>query len=85
MSLPLPTPAVQPSELIPGAGGVLGALYTAEQMRAYGQSCREQALEDAALICNGEKWMDSGKKSIDYIRAFNEGCADCEAAIRRLK
>ena len=59
--------------------------YTAEQMQAYGQQCRDQALLEAAALCNGEQWMMSGKKSVDYIAAFNEGCADCEAVIRRLK
>ena len=58
--MPLPTPAVQPSELIPGAGGALGALYTAEQMKAYGQVCRETALEEAA-ICAWNHYMDSCK------------------------
>lgn len=41
----LPTPAVMPSELLPNAGGVLGGLYTADQMK----SCRESALEEAAI------------------------------------
>ena len=47
---------------------------------------REAALEEAATLCNGEQWVTSAKsKSVDYIKAFNEGCADCEAVIRRLK
>lgn len=49
------------------------------------QAGREAALLEAAALCNGEQWMMSGKKSIDYIKAFNEGCTDCEAVIRRLK
>ena len=56
-----------------------------DMVQAYGQKCREAALEEAARLCNGEQWMMSGKKSIDYINAFNEGCTDCEAVIRRLK
>ena len=59
--------------------------FNAEQMQSYGQQCRAAALEEAAALCNGEQWMMSGKKSVDYIAAFNEGCADCEAVIRRLK
>jgi hypothetical protein len=51
----------------------------------YGQQCRAEALEEAARLCDGEQWMMSGKKSVDYIVAFNEGCTDCEAVIRRLK
>ena len=26
--------------------------YTADQLKAYGQACREQALEEAATICD---------------------------------
>ena len=59
--------------------------YSPMCMQAYGQACREAALKEAAALCNGEQWMLSGKKSIDYINAFNEGCTDCEAVIRRLK
>ena len=58
--------------------------YTAEQMKAYGQQCREAALEEAAALCNGEQWRNEGKVSVAYIKAFNEGCADCEEVIRRL-
>lgn len=58
--------------------------FNAEQMQAYGQQCREAALKEAALLCDGEKWHDSGKP-VSYITAFNEGCTDCEAVIRRLK
>lgn len=55
-----------------------------EQIQAYGQVCRAAALEEAAQICNGEQWRNE-KKEVAYLKAFNEGCADCEAAIRRLK
>ena len=48
------------------------------------QSGREQALEEAAQICNGEQWRNSARP-VAYIEAFNQGCGDCEAAIRRLK
>ena len=86
MSLPpLPNPVIPASELVESSSGVFAALYLREQMQAYGQQCRDQALLEAAALCNGEQWMMSGKKSVDYIAAFNEGCADCEAVIRRLK
>ena len=78
MSLP---PLPKTTYYVVGSDG----MYDAEQIQAYGQACREAALEEAAFLCEGEKWVDSVKKSIDYIRAFNEGCQDCEAAIRRLK
>jgi len=51
----------------------------------YGQQCREAALEEAAALCDGEQWRNEGKVSVAYIKAFNEGCSDCEEAIRRLK
>ena len=85
MSLPtLPTPACT-TYFDVECVEVATRFYKAEQMQAYGQQCREQALEEAARLCNGEQWMMSRKKSVDYIAAFNEGCADCEAVIRRLK
>ena len=85
MSLPpLPKKLILHTQ-IPGHywyGDVVG--HTDAAMQAYGQQCRASALEEAARLCNGEQWMMSGKKSIDYIDAFNEGCTDCEAVIRRL-
>jgi len=30
--------------------------YTADQMREYGLACRKQALEEAAGLCDNEKW-----------------------------
>ncbi len=60
--------------------------YSKDQVQAYGQQCRDAALEDAANLCNGEQWVTTEKsKSVDYIKAFNEGCTDCGAVIRRLK
>jgi hypothetical protein len=90
MSLPpLPTPACT-TYLDVECVEVATRFYKAEQMQSYGQQCREAALLEAALLCNAgqdwsEQWMMSEKKSIDYIKAFNEGCTDCEALIRRLK
>ena len=85
MSLPtLPTPACT-TYFDVECVEVATRFYKAEQMQSYGQQCRAAALEEAAALCNGEQWMMSGKKSVDYIAAFNEGCADCEAVIRRLK
>ena len=57
--------------------------YTAEQLIEYGKACRAAALEEAAQICDGEQWHNSARP-VDYIEAFNQGCEDCEAAIRRL-
>ena len=74
MSLPLPK--AQWLGDIPG--------HTDAVLQAYGQACREAALEEAAQVCNGEQWHNSAMPD-DYIEAFNESCGDCEAAIRRLK
>ena len=79
MSLPLTPPPT-----LYDAGQCLNG-HTDAAMQAYGQACRADALKEAAALCNGEQWMMSGKKSIDYITAFNEGCADCESVIKRLK
>lgn len=46
---------------------------------------RTQSLNDAASLCEGEKWCNSGDKSVKYIDAYNDGCAACGAVIRRLK
>ena len=58
--------------------------YDSDQMREYGQQCREAALKDAAELCNGEQWRNEGKVSVAYIKAFNEGCVGCEGAVRGL-
>ena len=68
----------------PGTGSYFNG-HTDAAMQAYGQQCREAALKDAAFICNGEQWRNEGKVSVAYIKAFNEGCTNCEEAIRRLK
>ena len=60
-------------------------MFTQGQLNQYGQQCRAVALETAAELCNVEQWRNEGKVSADYIKAFNEGCVDCEQAIRRLK
>ena len=65
--------------------GVLGALYTAEQMRAYGQSYREQALEEAASVCEAAiasiwDYHDDGRKQIG-----TTVCNNLAAAIRKIK
>ena len=63
--------------------------FTVLQMDAYGRACalaaREDAIKEAAAICDGEKWCDTGKKSVDYIKAFNDGCDDCISVIGRMK
>ena len=44
MSLPnLPIPVLKESKLIESASGVLGALYTADQVKAYGQQCWQES------------------------------------------
>ena len=79
MSLPLPE-GYEPHEL---PADYTGPLWIESQMQAYGQACRAAALEEAAEVCSNEQWRNE-KNKIAYIKAFNEGCTDCEAAIRRL-
>ena len=47
-----------PNLPIPEALGVWGyarpTSYTAEQLQAYGQQCRDAALEEAAQVCESE-------------------------------
>lgn len=83
MSLPLPEPTWAMPESIAGQWQIPGA-WSSKQIKEYGQACREAALEEAAQICNGEQWRNSARP-VAYIEAFNQGCGDCEAAIRRLK
>ena len=81
MNMPL---LPHPVHHIVSQGVIVGYFFNAAQMQAYGQVCRAAALEEAASLCDGEKWHDSGKP-VKYIEAFNAGCTDCEAVIRRLK
>ena len=68
MSLPrLPEPIIAKSTLIEG-GGIWGALYDAEQMQAYGQQCREAALEEAAKCA--EDYPTYGEATAEEIRSL---------------
>ena len=59
--------------------------YTIVQVIEYGEACRAAALEDVAQICNEEKRATFSGNSITYVSGYNDGCEDCESAIRRLK
>ena len=41
---PLPVPLLGASTLIESVSGVMGALYTKDQMLEYGQQCRDEVL-----------------------------------------
>ena len=56
--------------------------FTALQMDKYGRDCAEAARISSALICDGEKWVDSETTPITYIAAYNAGCEDCALKIR---
>ena len=60
------------------------SIYYRDEIEAYGKACRAQALADAAEVCSNEEWRNDGNE-VAYLKAFNEGCKDCESAIRRLK
>ena len=77
---PLPPAAVDEHNL---QGGRL--LYTRQQMQAYGQSYREQALEEAASVCEAAiasiwDYHDDGRKQIG-----TTVCNNLAAAIRKIK
>ena len=52
--------------------------YTAEQMQAYGQACREAALEEAAKVC-------SHKAETKRLFLNESHYLECAEAIRSLK
>ena len=70
MSLPLPAPQAMGSW-----GQTNPTSYTAEQMQAYGQACREQALEEAAMAA-----LEAPIKT--HGQPLRQACAN---AIRSLK
>ena len=75
MSLPpLPPAAVDEHNL---QGGRL--LYTHQQMKAYGQVCRERALDEAAQVC--VQLADCEENTTNY----RNGAAWCAEKIRSLK
>ena len=66
MSLPLPKP-----DAIGVWGHTSPTSYTAEQMQAYGQSCRDHALEEAAMAAeDGFKYALDGYQIADKIRSL---------------
>ena len=66
MSLPLP----QPVHHIMADAKCIG-YFSAEQMQAYGQACREAALEEAAMAAeDGFKYDLNGYQIADKIRSL---------------
>ena len=55
--------------------------YTADQMREYGQACRNQALEEAATLCLRMKTV-SGDDDVE--RGFNAALRRANTAIKEL-
>ena len=59
--------------------------FNAEQMQAYGQQCREDALEEAAQVCESAitsiwDYHDDGRKQIG-----TTVCTNLAAGIRKIK
>ena len=59
--------------------------HMAEEVKAYGQACREQALEEAASVCEAAiasiwDYHDDGRKQIG-----TTVCNNLAAAIRKIK
>ena len=67
---PLPIPVLKASKIIESASGVLAALYTADQMKGYGQQCREAALLEAAMQFEGVRGMWSSFEAQAEIRSI---------------
>ena len=78
MSLPtLPTPACT-TYFDVECVEVATRFYKAEQMQAYGQACREAALEEAAQVC-------SHKAETKRLYLNEAHYLECAEAIRSLK
>lgn len=84
-------PLPGPSRMRRDANGyksVMVYAYHANQMREYGQLCRQQALEEAVKRCRetalpGEQNPSPYRDG--YIDGFNRGADQCERAIKDLK
>ena len=61
--------------------GIHGRGYTADQMREYGQACRNQALKEAATLCLRMKTV-SGDDDVE--RGFNAALRRANTAIKEL-
>ena len=46
------------------------------------QASRRIALEDAAKVCDDEKWVIGAQRTSTYMETFNKACDDCRAIIR---
>jgi hypothetical protein len=71
----------------------LSNYYSQEQMQAYGQECRDAALEEVAMVCDTEandansakrKPLLSAQGTVLYEGMWG-GAVNCAAAIRGLK
>ncbi len=83
MSLPpLPNPVIPASELVESSSGVFAALYLREQMQAYGQQCREVALEEAAAVIEADIYP---APLTAYQVQYNAGISLRVSKIRSLK
>lgn len=72
MTVELPEPVVPASSIITQSG-VWEGLYTAAQLKEYGEACRKEALEEAAKVCDEVQIRRSGQVA-EY----------CASAIRAL-
>ena len=75
MTIPLPQ-SEYPAVRLGLSPGVMA--YTADQMREYGQACREAALEEAANVCEELNKFSGHSSKRPYP-------SDCAFAIRSLK
>lgn len=71
---PLPKPEALQRKQLSHGGYEMRPVFTPEQMHEYGQLCRQQALEDAAKVCDDFAGRPDGN--------YSETCA---VFIRSLK
>jgi hypothetical protein len=64
-------PPVPDSSYVKHFDGMLWMAYTPKDMKAYGQACRDAALEEAAMAAeNGFKYAKDGYQISDAIRSL---------------
>ena len=98
MKLPEPPiAALQHSRLVT-KDGVFGALYTPEQVIAYGRQCAEKIREEGAKLCDeyaNDKWAlykgwtpytgrEEGRAN-HHVQGESDGASNCADDIRKLE
>lgn len=80
---PLPKPEALQRKQLNHGGYEMRPVFTADQMREYGQLCRQQALEEAAKLAE----QTNAKENYSHVEAliYDAATWDAAEAIRSLK